>query len=184
MKYGYRRVSTQDQSFARQELPEDCNRIFEEKVSAKNADRLQLSILRDIIQPGDEIVVYSLDRLARSLKDLEAIVKEVVDKGAVITFIKEHLIFGPTTNPLSVMMLQVLGAIGQFERALILDRQREGIAKAKEAGKYKGRPLTINRSVAEKMFNSGSTPAEVSEVMKIGIASAYRLKKEISARNS
>ncbi|MCV6825147.1 MULTISPECIES: recombinase family protein [Halocynthiibacter] len=157
--------------------------MFEEKVSAKNTDRLQLSILRDIIQPGDEIVVHSLDRLARSLKDLETIVKEVVDKGAVISFLKENLTFGPTTNLLSVMMLQVLGAIGQFERALILDRQREGIAKAKEAGKYKGRPTTINRRVAEKMFSSGSTPAEVADVMKIGIASAYRLRKEIGAQN-
>lgn len=179
MKYGYQRVSAHDQSFARQELTADCNRIFKEKVSGKNTDRLQLSILRDIIQPSDEIVVYLLDRLARSLRDLEMIVKEVVNKGAVISFMKEHLTFGPTTNPFAEMMMQVLGAIGQFERALILDRQREGIAKAKEAGKYKGRPSTINRSVAEKMFNSGSTPAEVTDVMKIGTASAYRLRKEI-----
>lgn len=178
MKFGYRRVSSLDQSLARQELPDDCDRIFEEKVSGKNTDREQLSILRDLLQPGDEIVVHSIDRLARSLRDLQIIIDEVIEKGAVISFMKENLTFGVRSDPTSNLTLHILGAIGEFERELILQRQREGIAKAKQDGRYKGRPKTINRKVAQKMFNAGSTPLEVADVMKIGIASAYRLKKE------
>ncbi|WP_380055558.1 recombinase family protein [Falsihalocynthiibacter sp. SS001] len=180
MKFGYRRVSTQGQSLARQELPDDCDRIFEEKVSGKNTDRVQLTILRDSLRSGDEIVVYSLDRLARSLSDLQKIIDEAVRKGAVVRFLKEGLTFGNKADPTSNLMLSILGAIGEFEREIILERQREGIAKAKDAGKYKGRPKTINRGVARKMFASGATPSEVADTMKIGIATAYRLRKEAS----
>ncbi|MFT6090460.1 recombinase family protein [Sulfitobacter sp.] len=179
MKFGYRRVSSHDQSLARQELPADCDRIFEEKVSGNTTDRLQLSILRGMIKPGDEIVVHSLDRLARSLQDLQIIVDEIVAKGAVISFMKERLTFGATSDPMSKLLMQVVGAIGEFERTLILERQRGGIEKAKQEGKYKGRPKTVNRKVAEKLYNAGSTPSEVADAMKIGIATAYRLRKEV-----
>lgn len=178
MKFGYRRVSSVDQSLVRQELPADCDRVFEEKVSGKNAERDQLNILRDLIKPGDEIVVHSIDRLARSLRDLQAIVDEVSAKGGRVTFIKEGLSFGgQAEDPVSKLMLQVLGAIAEFERELIRQRQKEGIAKAKEAGHYKGRPKTISRSLAQKMFDAGATPREVADTMKIGIASAYRLRR-------
>lgn len=181
MKFGYRRVSSIDQSLARQDLPEDCDRVFEEKVSGKNAERDQLRILRDIVRSGDEVVVHSIDRLARSLQDLKAIVDEIVEKGGRIQFTKEGLTFGGSVNdPTSKLMLHILGAIAEFERELIKQRQREGIAKAKEAGRYKGRPKTLNRSVAFKMFQAGATPSEVADAMQIGIASAYRLKRELS----
>ncbi len=184
MKFGYRRVSSLDQSLARQELPSDCDRVFEEKVSGKNAQRDQLNILRDLIQPGDEIVVHSIDRLARSLRDLQNIIDEVVEKGGRVTFIKEKLSFSlASSDPTSKLMLHILGAIGEFERELIRQRQREGILKAREAGRYKGRPKTINRSLVQKMFNSGATPTEVADTMRIGIASAYRLRKELNASN-
>lgn len=179
MKFGYRRVSSVDQSLVRQELPADCDRVFEEKVSGKCAERTQLNILRDLIQHDDEIVVHSIDRLARSLRDLQMIVDEVIEKGARISFIKESLSFGgSSSDPTSKLMFQVLGAIGEFERELIGQRQKEGIAKAKEAGRYKGRPKTISRSLAQKMYDAGATPSEVADTMKIGIASAYRLRRE------
>jgi len=174
--------SSLDQSLARQELPSDCDRVFEEKVSGKDADRLQLSLLRDLLQPGDEIVVHSIDRLARSLRDLQMIIDEVVEKGARISFIKERLSFcGDMGDPMAKLMMQVLGAISEFERELIRQRQREGISKAKKAGLYNGRPKKINRSVVQKMYHAGATPSEVADTMQIGIASAYRLRKEISS---
>ncbi|MEP3632190.1 MAG: recombinase family protein [Shimia thalassica] len=181
MKFGYRRVSALDQSLARQDLPNDCDRIFEEKVSGKNADRVQLNILRDLVGGGDEIVVHSIDRLARSSRDLQAIVDDVVEKGARITFLKESLSFGGgVEDPMSKLMMQVLGAISEFERELIRQRQKEGIAKAKAAGRYKGRPKSINRSLAKKLFDAGAKPVEVADTMQIGIASAYRLRKELT----
>lgn len=182
-KIGYKRVSSVDQSTARQDLPEDipARNIYEEKVSGGSRDnRVELTDLMRRIEAGDEIYVYSIDRLARSLVDLTDIVDEMVGKGASVRFIKENLTFSQDQEDLSGrLMMQVLGSIAEFERGLIKQRQREGIQKAKLAGKYRGKPKIIDRQAVGQMLNAGITPTQVAKLAKIGVASVYRIKKEL-----
>lgn len=183
-KLGYKRVSTTDQSTERQDLPSDilARNIYEEKVSGgSRKDRTELTALLRRIEPGDEVFVYSIDRLARSLSDLTDLVDEMVERGASVRFIKENLTFSQDKEDLTGrLMMQVLGAIAEFERSLIRQRQREGIEKAKIAGKYNGRPKTIDRDAVGQMLSAGISPAKVAKLANIGIASVYRIKKELS----
>ena len=138
MRVGYRRVSTTEQNFDRQELGE-VEKIFEEKISGKNADRTALNEMLYFVREGDEVIVYSIDRLARDLRDLETIVTKIKEKGASISFITERLKFdGSSDNALDKLLLQILGAFAEFERKIIRSRQAEGIARARERIAYKG----------------------------------------------
>ncbi len=140
-KYVYKRVSTVDQNLDRQ-LPDfKADVVLEEKVSAKDANRPDLEMLLRVISDGDEVHVHELSRLARSVQDLIEIVNKVVSKGASIKFHKEGLEFSPDkkANSFQSLMLNLLGSIAQFERDLMLERQREGISIAKQKGVYKGR---------------------------------------------
>ncbi|WP_022924890.1 recombinase family protein [Serinicoccus marinus] len=140
MLIGYTRVSTETQSLARQELGLDIDRLFSEKVSGKDRDRPALNEMLRFARDGDTVRVHSLDRLARSLLDLESIVRELTGNGVTVEFITERLTFKPNEeDPASTLMMQVLGSIAQFERSLIKQRQRDGIAKAKARGVYTGR---------------------------------------------
>ncbi|TLP60436.1 recombinase family protein [Parasedimentitalea maritima] len=181
-KLGYKRVSSEDQSTDRQELPNDISskNMYEEKVSAgSRTERAELADLLRRIEPGDEIHVYSIDRLARSLTDLTSIVDEMVDKGAAVHFLKENLTFSSDKQDfVGKLMMQVLGAIAEFERNLIRQRQREGIKKAKSAGKYKGKPRTIDRGAVIQLLTAGVSPTQIAKLTKIGIASVYRIRKE------
>jgi len=141
MIFNYIRVSTADQNTARQLAGVPCNRSYEEHVSGKDANRPELQAMLANIREGDLINVHELSRLARNTKDLLAIVEQVLDAGASIHFHKENLRFeaGKKADAFQQLMLTMLGAISTFERDLMLERQREGIAIAKAAGKYKGR---------------------------------------------
>ena len=139
---GYVRVSTVDQNIERQlEQLQYCDELFIDKVSGKDIERPKLQEMLRHIRKGDIIEVTSIDRLARNNIDLQNLVKEITAKGVVIKFLKEGLTFGGEGNDkaISKMMLTMLAAIGEFERELIRERQREGIALAKAKGKYKGR---------------------------------------------
>lgn len=141
---GYRRVSSISQSMARQELP-DCDVYFDEVISGKSKKRPKLEEMMRHARTGDVVQVHSIDRLARSLLDLQAIVDELVEKGVAVKFVKEGLEFSnKKDNATGRLMLQMLGSIAEFERTLILSRQREGIAKARSEGKYRGRRQTID----------------------------------------
>lgn len=183
-KLGYKRVSSKSQSTERQELPNDISpkNIYEEKVSGGGRyDRPELTELLRRIEPGDEIYVYSIDRLARSLTDLSNIVDEIVDKSSSVHFLKEKLTFSTGTEDFAGrLMMQVLGAIAEFERNLIRQRQREGIEKAKSAGKYKGKPRTIDREPIAQMLTAGVTPTQIAKLAKVGVASVYRIRKELA----
>ncbi|MVO17396.1 helix-turn-helix domain-containing protein [Rhodobacteraceae bacterium CY05] len=183
-KLGYKRVSSEDQSTDRQELPSDISfkNMYEEKVSAGGrTERVELADLLRRIEPGDEIHIYSIDRLARSLTDLTSIVDEMVDKGATVHFLKENLTFSSDKQDFAgKLMMQVLGAIAEFERCLIRQRQREGIEKAKRAGKYKGKPRTVDRGAVIKMLSAGVTPSQIAKLANIGVATVYRIGKEQS----
>ncbi len=138
-RIGYIRVSSLDQNTERQLDGLALDKRFEDKASGKDTHRPQLKAALDYLRDGDVLVVHSIDRLARSLADLESIVKELTGRGVAVEFVKERLIFtGAGDDPMAVLMRQMLGSVAQFERAMIRERQREGIALAKAAGRYKG----------------------------------------------
>jgi len=141
---GYKRVSSGTQNTERQELL-GCDEVFEEFVSGKDRQRPQLEAMMKHARKGDTVVVHSIDRLARSLQDLQEIVDQLVAKGVTVKFLKENLTFSEgEDNATGRLMLQVLGSIAEFERTLIRNRQREGIERAKHQGKYEGRKRSVD----------------------------------------
>lgn len=136
---GYRRVSTLDQNTERQLDGVVLDKVFEDKASGKDAERPQLQAALEYVREGDRLVVHSMDRLARNLDDLRRIVRELTGRGVAVQFIKEALTFTGEDSPMATLLLSVMGAFAEFERSLIRERQREGIALAKAKGVYKGR---------------------------------------------
>ena len=130
-RIGYIRVSSIDQNPDRQLEGVEIDRVFIDKVSAKDVSRPELQNLLSFAREGDTIVVHSMDRLARNLDDLRSIVKSQTEKGIQIEFIKEGLTFSGEDSPMATLLLSVMGAFAEFERALIKERQREGIELAK-----------------------------------------------------
>jgi DNA invertase Pin-like site-specific DNA recombinase len=142
-RIGYVRVSTLDQKADRQLDGVDLDKRFADKASGKDTNRPQLRAALDYLRDGDVLVVHSMDRLARNLDDLRKIVAELAARGVAVEFVKEHLTFTSDDNAMSKLLLSVMGAFAEFERALIRERQREGIALAKKAGVYKGRKPSL-----------------------------------------
>src|ERR1700730_15120452 len=154
-----------------------CERIFREQVSSV-AEREQLEAAFDFVREGDQIVVSRLDRLARSVGDLLAIVARMDAKKVSLRVLSisgaQALDTGTATGRL---MLAVIGAVGQAERESMLERQREGISKAQREGKYKGRVPTVRRRAEEiiRLKEAGVTPTEIATRLGIGRASVYRV---------
>lgn len=144
---GYIRVSTIDQNTSRQEEQLQgfkLDEVFTDKASGKDTDRPQLQAALKHLRKGDTLVVHSMDRLARNLDDLRAIVKQLTDAGVAVQFVKEAMTFTGEDSPMSKLMLSVMGAFAEFERSLIRERQREGIAIAKTKGVYAGRKPSLD----------------------------------------
>lgn len=137
-KVGYIRVSSEDQNIGRQLEGISLDRTFVEKASGKNMERPELEALMLYVREGDEVFIHSLDRLARNLTDLRRVIKFLTDEKCKVHFIKENLIFNGSETPMESLFLNVLGAIAEFERSLIRERQREGIELAKAKGIYVG----------------------------------------------
>jgi DNA invertase Pin-like site-specific DNA recombinase len=137
---GYIRISSVDQNSERQLDGLTVDRRFEDKVSGKNTERPALQEMLAYVRSGDTVLVHSLDRLARNLDDLRSLVFGMTEKGVTVTFVKENLTFAPgDLNPMSKLLLSLLGAVAEFERSIISERQREGIAIARQKNTYKGR---------------------------------------------
>ena len=180
-KRGYTRVSAVEQNTDRQDLGDI--RIFEDNASGKNTDRPALKEMLGFVREGDEVVVYSIDRLARSLRDLEDIIKEVNSKRASVTFLTERLTFSGSDDAMSTLMLQMMGAFSQFERSMIRKRQAEGIAVAKAKGEdspYKGRKQSIDRNAVMKMLDAGEGMTAVARALGVSRQSIYRIKNEVT----
>ena len=143
-RIGYIRVSSFDQNTDRQLENIAVTKVFTDKASGKDTHRPQLIALMEFIRNGDTLVIHSMDRLARNLDDLRGIVARLTQKGVAIEFVKEHLTFTNEATPMANLMLSVMGAFAEFERALIKERQREGIAIAKLKGAYKGRKKALS----------------------------------------
>lgn len=146
-RIGYVRVSSGDQNPERQLEHLNVDRIFTDKASGKDTGRPQLQALLAYAREGDTIVVHSMDRLARNVDDLRRIVQSENKRGISVEFVKENLRFTGEDAPLANLMLSVLGAVAQFERELLRERQREGIAIAKQQGKYHGRKKALSAEV-------------------------------------
>lgn len=174
--YNYIRVSTITQNTERQLQDVDCAVEFVDKVSGKDRNRPQLEIMLKIIKDGDVINCHSLDRLARNTQDLLSLVKEINDKGCSITFHKEQMTFtNDSNNPMNELMLTLLASFAQFERAILLERTREGVAIAKAKGKYKGRKSKLTKEHLQQMkvdFDAGIM-SKPDIAKKYGVTRAY-----------
>jgi DNA invertase Pin-like site-specific DNA recombinase len=150
-RIGYLRVSTVDQNTARQLDGIELDKVFTDKASGKDANRPELAHAIDYVREGDTLVVHSMDRLARNLEDLRRIVRELTRQGIRVKFVKESLTFTGEDSAMNTLLLSMLGAVAEFERSMILERQKEGIALAKAAGKYKGRKASLSESQASEL---------------------------------
>lgn len=172
-KIGYVRVSTVEQNTARQLVGITLDRVFEEKVSAKNiGNRPVLTEMLGFIRDGDDLYVHSMARLARNLKDLHTLVTTITDKGVTLHFVKENLTFEAKAKatPFNKLLLGLLGSVAEFERELILERQREGIAQAKARGAYKGRKPIAPEKIekAKELLAQGMTRTEAAKTIGMG----------------
>ena len=142
-RIGYVRVSSVDQNTVRQLDSVRLDKVFTDKASGKDTNRPQLKAALDYLRDGDVLVVHSMDRLARNITDLLHTVESLNGRGVVVEFVKEGLTFTGDDSAMSRLMLTIMGGVAEFERAMIRERQLEGIAKAKQAGKYRGRQSTM-----------------------------------------
>lgn len=174
MKIGYRRVSSEGQNLDRQDLS-NCDKLFEEKVSGAKRDRAALAVMIEFAREGDEVVVWSIDRLARDLRDLQDIISTLNDKGVSVSFVKEKLTFaGDADDGFAKLQLQMMGAFAEFERNIIRSRQAEGIARAKAKGVYKGRSKTTDENRLRKMKAEGHSVTEIAELVGVSRMTVYR----------
>jgi len=143
-RVGYTRVSSLDQNADRQLDGVTLDRVFTDSASGRSTARPQLEALLAFVRDGDTVLVHSMDRLARNLDDLRALVRTLTGRGVRVQFAKEQLIFTGDDTAMATLLLSVMGAFAEFERSLIRERQREGIALARQRGAYRGRARALN----------------------------------------
>lgn len=152
---GYIRVSSVDQNTIRQLADTRLDKVFEDHLSGNCRNRPGLDACLDYLREGDTLHVHSIDRLARNLLHLQQLIDALTARGVTVVFHKENMKFSPdghgTSDPMSRLMMQMLGAFAEFERSLIRERQREGIAAAKSSGKILGRPKRVSDDVLEQV---------------------------------
>lgn len=176
-RIGYIRVSSADQNTDRQLDGIELDRVFTDRTSGKNTDRPGLEELLRFLREGDMLYVHSIDRLARNLDDLRRLVNDLTSRGVRIQFVKEALTFSGDDSPMSRLLLSMMGAFAEFERAIIRERQREGIEKAKKKGVYKGRKRVLTPlQVAElrSLAVPGSNKSALARRFGISRESVYR----------
>jgi DNA invertase Pin-like site-specific DNA recombinase len=180
---GYKRVSSIGQNLDRQLDGMSLDRIFEEKVSGKDSNRPELQAMLTYVREGDEVVVHSMDRLARNLSDLLSIVHGLTGRGVKVRFEKENLVFSGQDDPMSKLMLSMMGAFSEFERSIIKMRQSEGITLAKKRGAYKGRKPSLNQSQAEQLrarAQAGEKKAQLAREFGISRETLYAYLRDAS----
>jgi DNA invertase Pin-like site-specific DNA recombinase len=184
MKIGYVRVSTQEQNETRQvALLEEhgAEKLYIEKASGKNVNREALQEMLSFVRSGDTVIVESISRIARNVRDLLEIVARLTEKGVEFISLKENI---DTTTPQGRFMLTVFGALAELERESILERQREGIAIAKAEGKYKGRqPIAVDeqklRIICKEWRDGEITATEAMRILRLKPNTFYRRVKEM-----
>ncbi|MFI8609023.1 recombinase family protein [Pseudomonas sp. NPDC077649] len=174
---GYVRVSSVDQNTERQLDGITLDKTFTDKASGKDTHRPQLQALLEYVREGDTIHVHSIDRLARSLADLLKLVEDLNTKGVHVRFHKENLEFTGENSPMQKLMLSMMGSFAEFERSMIRERQREGIAKAKENGVYKGRAKSVDDDAIRTLVVSGVSFRKAAEQLGVSLSSVQRAMK-------
>lgn len=176
MLVGYGRVSSSGQSLDIQHealIAAGCEKVFSEKMSGRSTtEREQLAQALDFVREGDTLIVTRLDRLARSVADLHRIIEKLTDKKVAFRCLNQSGV--DTDSSTGRLMLAILGAVAAFENDIRTERQREGIAKAKAAGKYRGRPASIDPQRVKELRATGMGPSQIAREMGIGRASVYR----------
>ena len=182
---GYARVSSVDQNLDRQLVQlkaENVEKLFIDKVSGKNLDRPGFSAMMEYVREGDVLVICSMDRLARSLMDLLDVTRKLQEKGVTVKFLKEKIELSASgeTSAISKLLLAMMGAVAEFERSLIRERQQQGIALAKARGVYRGRkPIDDERiEEAKRRISSGIPKTKVAKDLKIGRTTLYKYLKQ------
>ncbi|KVV45133.1 transposase [Burkholderia territorii] len=181
-RIGYIRVSTVDQSTERQLEGVDLDKVFTDKASGKDTERPQLQAALDYLRDGDTLMVHSMDRLARNTEDLLRMVRELTERGVTVQFVKDSMTFSADKrNPQQQLMMTMLAAFAQFERSLIRERQREGIAIAKANGVYKGRKPSLSPeqvSALRQRAASGETKAAIARDLGISRETLYQYLRQ------
>jgi len=183
MIYGYARVSTKEQNLDRQlkQLNDSgCDKIFEEKISGATTERPELQNMLSILQPGDKIIVSDLTRISRSSKDLFELIEIIKEKGAALKSLKDIWLDMTEDNPYSTFLLTVMAGVNQLERDITRMRQKEGIAIAKDKGRYVGRIKKYHdkhagMNHAIELYQAGRhTIKEISEITNVSKSALYR----------
>lgn len=185
-RVGYIRISGSDQNQARQLENVALDRTFTDCASGKDRNRPGLTALLSFVREGDVVVVHSMDRLARNLDDLRSLVQSLTVQGIEVEFMKEKLSFTGESSPMGVLLLSVMGAFAEFERSLIRERQREGIALAKGRGVYKGRKRVLTQEQAVQMRDrvlQGESKTWLAQEMGISRETVYQYLKQIDGWN-
>jgi DNA invertase Pin-like site-specific DNA recombinase len=179
---GYIRVSSFEQNLDRQLEGLELDKIFTDKASGKDTKRPQLEALLHYVRDGDIVIAHSMDRLARNLDDLRRLVSGLTARRITVRFIKEHLDFTGEDSPMANLLLSVMGAFAEFERALIRERQLEGIALAKKRGVYKGRKKSLTPPQAQsarQRVAKGEKKSAVARDFSISRETLYQYLKNI-----
>ena len=180
-KIGYIRVSSVEQNTERQLDGLAMDRTFTDKVSGKSTDRPQLQEMLRFVREGDHLFVHSMDRLARNLIDLRQMVQNLTNRGVKVTFVKESLTFNGDDAAMSVLLLSVMGAVAEFERSILRERQAEGIRIAKVKGVYKGRKASLTIDQAEEVRQkvaAGIPKAKVAREYKCSRETLYKYLRQ------
>jgi DNA invertase Pin-like site-specific DNA recombinase len=176
-RVGYIRVSSVGQNTDRQLDGVQVDRCFTDKASGKDTQRPQLEAMLGFVREGDTVVVHSMDRLARNLDDLRKLVLTLTKRGIKVQFVKESLTFSGEDSAMAMLLLSMLGAVAEFERSLIKERQREGIAIAKGKGVYKGRKPSLTAEQAaelRKRIDAGGKKAAIAREFGISRETLYQ----------
>ncbi|EFW81309.1 recombinase family protein [Pseudomonas savastanoi] len=183
MKFGYVRVSTKEQNTARQTAALESlalDEVFIDHASGKNTDRPELQRMIGKLRRGDSVTVKSVDRLGRNTKDLLDLLDQMLTQGVTVQFLEPSLTFDE--SPTSRFILTMLGAVGELERSFIRQRQSEGIAVAKDEGRFNGRPKdTELRDKVQALLAKKLSADEIAKLCGCGRATVFRIKKESMA---
>lgn len=180
-RVAYIRVSSSDQNPDRQLAGMTYDKAFIDRATGANVERPELIKLLSYVRAGDILVVQSMDRLARNLEDLRSLVSNLNGRGVKVEFVKESLMFSGDDSPMSRLLLSVMGAFAEFERELIKERQKEGIALAKARGAYKGRKPSLEASeinILKARISAGENKSQVAKDFGITRATLYAYLKK------
>lgn len=187
-RIGYKRVSSFDQSPLRQLVQYELDKEFIDYCSAKSMDRPKLQLMLDYVREDDIVYVHSMDRLARNVKDLRAIVDTLVEKKVQVHFEKEHLFFNGEDSAMSNLLLSVMGAFAEFELAFIRERQLEGIAIAKAKGTYKGgvKKLSVEKTnwLKCQLLTTRRTKSDLAKELGISRVGLYNYIRDFQKEDS